>query len=92
MRLIHQVIEDLRGLPDEEVTPMGAALEELLGGESGRSPELAKRFTEAGLGNIMASWIGQLRPLPANQHARSPAGSGQGARGGPRYSGRHDVW
>ena len=31
MRLIHQVIDDLRGLPDEEVSPLGAALEELLG-------------------------------------------------------------
>jgi uncharacterized protein YidB (DUF937 family) len=58
MRLIHEVIEDLRGLPDQEVTPMGAALEELLGGERGSLPELAERFTEAGLGNIMASWIG----------------------------------
>jgi uncharacterized protein YidB (DUF937 family) len=58
MRLIHEVIEDLRGLPDQEVTPMGAALEALLGGERGSLPELAERFTEAGLGNIMASWIG----------------------------------
>jgi uncharacterized protein YidB (DUF937 family) len=37
---------------------MGAALEELLGGERGSLPELAERFTEAGLGHIMASWIG----------------------------------
>jgi uncharacterized protein YidB (DUF937 family) len=58
MRLIHQVIEDLRKLPDHEVTPIGAALEELLGGERGSLPELAERFTEAGLSNIMASWIG----------------------------------
>ena len=58
MRLIHDVIEDLRGLPDEPVTPLGAALEELLGGERGSLPELADRFTQAGLGNIMASWIG----------------------------------
>ena len=58
MRLIHEVIEDLRGLPDEAVTPMSAALEELLGGERGSLPELADRFTEAGLGGIMASWVG----------------------------------
>lgn len=64
MRLIHEVIEDLRGLPDEEVTPMGAALEELLGGERGSLPELADRFTEAGLGHIMASWIGHGPNLP----------------------------
>ena len=37
---------------------MGAALEELLGGERGSLPELAERFTEAGLGHIMVSWIG----------------------------------
>ncbi len=64
MRLIHQVIEDLRGLPDEQVSPMAAALEELLGGERGSLPELADRFTQAGLGHIMASWIGNGPNLP----------------------------
>ncbi len=64
MRLIHEVIEDLRGLPDVEVTPIGAALEELLGGERGSVPELVDRFTEAGLGHIMASWIGNGPNLP----------------------------
>jgi uncharacterized protein YidB (DUF937 family) len=64
MRLIHEVIEDLRGLPDEDVTPIGAALEALLGGERGSLPELADRFTEAGLGDIMASWIGNGPNLP----------------------------
>ncbi len=58
MRLIHEVIEDLQTLPDEAVTPMGAALEELLGGERGSLPELAERFNEAGLSHIMQSWIG----------------------------------
>ena len=64
MRLIHQVIDDLRGLPDEEVSPIGAALEELLGGERGSLPELAERFTRAGLGHIMASWVGNGPNLP----------------------------
>jgi uncharacterized protein YidB (DUF937 family) len=64
MRLIHEVIEDLRGLPDENVTPLSAALEELLGGERGSLPDLADRFTEAGLGHIMASWIGKGPNLP----------------------------
>ncbi|MDR3539001.1 MAG: YidB family protein [Acetobacteraceae bacterium] len=64
MRYIHQVIEDLRGLPDDEVTPLGAALNELLGGERGSLPDLADRFTEAGLGAIMASWIGNGPNLP----------------------------
>ncbi len=58
MRLVHEVIEDLQRLPDEGLPPIGAALEELLGGERGSLPELADRFTEAGLADIMASWIG----------------------------------
>ena len=66
MRLIHEVVEDLRRLPDGPVTPMGAALEELLGGERGSLPELAERFNEAGLGHIMASWIGHGPNLPVN--------------------------
>jgi uncharacterized protein YidB (DUF937 family) len=65
MRLIHEVIEDLRlELPDGPITPMSAALMELLGGARGALPELADRFTEAGLGNIMASWIGAGPNLP----------------------------
>jgi uncharacterized protein YidB (DUF937 family) len=65
MRLIHEVIEDLRReLPDGPITPMSAALMELLGGERGTLPELADRFTEAGLGNIMTSWIGAGPNLP----------------------------
>ena len=64
MRLIHEVVEDLRGIPDHDVTPMGGALEALLGGERGSLPELADRFTEAGLGHIMASWIGNGPNLP----------------------------
>lgn len=64
MRLIHEVIEDLRGRPDEDGTPISAALEELLGGERGSLPELADRFTEAGLAEIMASWIGNGPNLP----------------------------
>jgi uncharacterized protein YidB (DUF937 family) len=58
MRLIHEIVEDLRRFPDGEVTPLGAALGMLLGGERGSLTELADRFTEAGLGYIMASWIG----------------------------------
>jgi uncharacterized protein YidB (DUF937 family) len=64
MRLIHEVIESLRGWHDEEVTPLGAALIELLGGERGSLPELADRFTEAGLGPVMASWTGDGPKLP----------------------------
>jgi uncharacterized protein YidB (DUF937 family) len=58
MRWIHEVTEDLRGLPDEALSPMDAALRELLGGTRGSVPELVDRFTEAGLAAIMASWIG----------------------------------
>ena len=68
MRLIHQVVEDLRGLPDEEVTPFGAALIALLGGERGSLPELRQRFAEAGLGDIMKSWIGEGPNLGISTH------------------------
>jgi uncharacterized protein YidB (DUF937 family) len=64
MRLIHEVIESLRGWHDEETTPLGAALIELLGGERGSLPELADRFTEAGLAPVMASWTGDGPKLP----------------------------
>lgn len=64
MRLIHEVIEDLRALPDGSLSPMGAALQELLGGGRGSMPELARHFTDAGLAAIMASWMGDGPKLP----------------------------
>jgi uncharacterized protein YidB (DUF937 family) len=66
MRLIHEVVDDLRGLPDENVSPIAAALEELLGGKRGTLADLADRFTRVGLGRIMASWIGDGPNLPIN--------------------------
>jgi uncharacterized protein YidB (DUF937 family) len=64
VRLIHEVIDDLSGLPDANVSPIAATLEMLLGGERGTLPDLADRFTQAGLGHIMASWIGDGPRLP----------------------------
>ena len=64
MRLIYEVIDDLSGLPDANVSPIAATLEMLLGGERGTLPDLADRFTQAGLGHIMASWIGDGPRLP----------------------------
>jgi uncharacterized protein YidB (DUF937 family) len=64
MRLIHDVIEDLRGHHDEELTPIDVALEELLGGERGSLADLGERFTQAGLGHLMATWIGAGPKLP----------------------------
>ncbi|HEY0183214.1 MAG TPA: YidB family protein [Rhodopila sp.] len=64
MRLIHEVISDLRRLPAENVSPIVAALEELLDGERGTLADLADRFTQAGLGEVMASWIGNGPNLP----------------------------
>jgi uncharacterized protein YidB (DUF937 family) len=64
MRFIHEVIEDLRGVHDEELTPLGAALEELLGGERGSLADLGERFTQARLGHIMDSWTGRGPHLP----------------------------
>src|SRR5208283_1185466 len=66
MQFIHQVIDDLRGRPDEDVSPMDAALEELLGGERGSLSNLADRFTQAKLGHIMGSWIGNGPHLPVS--------------------------
>ena len=40
------------------ITPLGHVVEELLGGERGSLRDLADRFNQAGLGAIMASWIG----------------------------------
>ncbi len=68
MRLIHEVIDDLRGMPEQNVSPIAAALEALLGGERGTLPDLADRFTEAGLAPIMASWIGNGPKLPISTH------------------------
>lgn len=72
MRLIHAVIEDLRALHDKEVTPMGSALIELHGGERGSLIDPADRFTEAGLGHIMASWISNGPNLPVSTHDLRP--------------------
>ncbi|PPQ36099.1 YidB family protein [Rhodopila globiformis] len=68
MRLIHQVIDDLRAGLDGPVSPMDAALEELLNGERGSLPDLADRFTELGLASIMASWIGNGPNRPVSTH------------------------
>ena len=58
MRFIHAIIDDLRSLPNDAVSPMAAAVEELLGGERGSLADLAARFTQFNMGHIMASWIG----------------------------------
>jgi uncharacterized protein YidB (DUF937 family) len=68
MQLIHTVIDDLQALRDDDVTPMGAALAELLGGERGPLIDLADRFTQADLGEIMASWIGNGPKLSISMH------------------------
>jgi uncharacterized protein YidB (DUF937 family) len=68
MQFIHQVIDDLKGRPDEDVSPMDAALEELLGGERGSLSNLADRFTDAELGHIMASWLDDGPKLPISTH------------------------
>lgn len=65
MRFLHEVIADLRHHAENHaITPLGHVLEELLGGERGSLHDLADRFTQAGLGDIMASWIGNGPNLP----------------------------
>ena len=63
MRLLHEVYEEL-GEEDGDVTPLGSVLEDLLGGPRGTLPNLADRFTQAGLGALMASWINDGPNLP----------------------------
>ena len=58
MPMIHRIVDDIQGLPEEEGSPMGAAIEELLGGERGSVPDLAARFLQCHRGHIMASWLG----------------------------------
>ena len=65
MRLLHEVIEDLNHHAEEHATtPLGHVLEELLGGERGSVRDLADRFGQAGLGAVMASWLGPRPHLP----------------------------
>jgi uncharacterized protein YidB (DUF937 family) len=63
MRLLHEVYQEL-GDQDGDLTPLGAVLEDLLGGPRGTLPNLADRFTQAGLGGLMASWISDGPNLP----------------------------
>ena len=65
MRLLHEVINDLRHHAEEPaITPLGHVPEELLGGERGTLHDLANRFTQAGLAWPMASWIRHGPTLP----------------------------
>jgi len=64
MRLIHEVIDNLQEWHDEETTPLGAALTEVLGGERGSLPDLAAHFAKAGLTPILQSWIDEGPALP----------------------------
>jgi uncharacterized protein YidB (DUF937 family) len=64
MQYIHNIINDLQAPSDEQTTPIGAAVTELLDGERGSLPELVDRFVAAGLADIMASWIGDGPKLP----------------------------
>lgn len=57
MPLIHRIVGDLRGVPDRAMSPMGAALEELLGGERGSLTDLAARFRQCNLEHVFASWL-----------------------------------
>jgi uncharacterized protein YidB (DUF937 family) len=65
MRFLHEVVDDLHHHAEEHaITPLGQVLEELLGGERGSLHDLAGRFAQAGLGPVMASWIGHGVNLP----------------------------
>lgn len=72
MRLVHEVLNELDDGAGGELTPLGAAIEELLGGPRGSLADLADRFTQEKLGAIMASWIhdGPDEPIRPDQLAR----------------------
>jgi uncharacterized protein YidB (DUF937 family) len=68
MQFVHHIIDDLNSPPEADVTPMDAAIEELLGGERGSLADLADHFTKAKLGHIMASWGGKGPYLAVTPH------------------------
>lgn len=72
MRLVHEVLREMSGGDDRDVFPLGAAIEDLLGGPRGTLADLADRFTQARLGAIMASWIhdGLNQPIRPDELAR----------------------
>lgn len=72
MRLVNEVVDEMDGPAGSDLAPLGAAIEELLGGPRGTMPDLADRFTQEGLGAIMASWIhdGPNQPIRPDQLAR----------------------
>jgi len=69
MRLLDEVYDEIRDEPDASLAPLGSVLRDLLGGPRGTLANLADRFTEAGLAEIMASWIhdGPNLPVTASQ-------------------------
>jgi uncharacterized protein YidB (DUF937 family) len=58
MRLVDEVVEELAGADPRGIAPIGQAIADLLGGPRGTLADLAEQFTRAGLGHVMASWIG----------------------------------
>jgi uncharacterized protein YidB (DUF937 family) len=70
--LVHEVLREMSGGDDRDVFPLGAAIEDLLGGPRGTLADLADRFTQARLGAIMASWITTARTSRSGR-TNSPA-------------------
>ncbi|MBV8573802.1 MAG: DUF937 domain-containing protein [Acetobacteraceae bacterium] len=80
MRLLDEVYDEIRREPESSIAPLGSVLRDLLGGPRGTLANLADRFTQAGLAEIMASWIhdgpnlpvtaGQLRTVLGAERAR----------------------
>jgi uncharacterized protein YidB (DUF937 family) len=69
MRLLDEVSDELRNESGSDFEPLGGVIRDLRGGPRGTLPDLADRFTAAGLGRIMASWIhnGPNLPITADQ-------------------------
>lgn len=74
MRLVHEVLDELDDGTGTggDLAPLGASIEDLLGGPRGTLADLADRFTQERLGAVMASWIhaGPNEPIRPEQLAR----------------------
>jgi len=72
VRLVHEVLDELGGDDNRDLLPLGAAMEDLLGGPRGTLADLADRFTQERLGAIMASWVrhGPNEPIRPDELAR----------------------
>jgi uncharacterized protein YidB (DUF937 family) len=85
MGTLQQILSAFTGKTADQASPMTALLTSLLSGEdSGGLTGLVQKFQNAGLGNVVSSWVGtgenqpispdQLHQVLGDQHATQLAG------------------